>query len=141
LRQRGVSVIYISHFLEECQRICDRYTVLRDGVSVGTGRLGDIDTREIIRLMAGREIGEIFPRRNRTPGPPVLEVTALAGRRMPRDVTFTLRKGEILGLAGLIGAGRTETLRTCFGLDRAAGGSVRVFGRAGTRTSPARRLR
>src|SRR5580658_687913 len=122
LCQRGVSVIYISHFLEECQRIAQRYTVLRDGESVATGDMRGADLRQIIRWMVGRDISDIYPRTPHTQGEPVLELRALAGRSKPQSVSLTLRAGEILGLAGLVGAGRTETLRACFGLDRIAGG-------------------
>ncbi len=140
LRARGVSVVYISHFLEECQRICDRYTVLRDGESVGEGTMAGADLREIIRLMVGREIKEVYPRTNHAMGAPVLELHQLAGRAKPRSVTLTLHEGEILGVAGLVGAGRTETLRACFGLDRVEGGLVVVEGRESTRSRPASRL-
>ena len=139
LKERGVSVIYISHFLEECQRVCDRFTVLRDGESVGAGAMADARLPEIVRLMVGREVNEIYPRTPRTPGAPVLEVRALASGKV-RAATFALRAGEVFGLAGLIGAGRTETLRAIFGLDRIARGDVFVFGKNETHSSPAARL-
>jgi ribose transport system ATP-binding protein len=141
LRRLNVSVIYISHFLEECQRIADRYTVLRDGESVATGDMAGADLRQIIRLMVGREISEIYPRTPHRLGEPVLELRAVAGRPKPQAATLTLRAGEILGLAGLIGAGRTETLRVCFGLDRMDGGAVLVRSKEATHCSPAQRLR
>jgi ribose transport system ATP-binding protein len=140
LRERGVSIIYISHFLEECRRICGRYTVLRDGESVATGDMGTASLDEIIRLMVGREMSDIYPRTPHTPGKPVLELRALAGENKPRSASLTLREGEILGVAGLIGAGRTETLRACFGLDRVTGGTVLVEGAECTRRPPAQRL-
>jgi ribose transport system ATP-binding protein len=141
LRERGVSVVYISHFLEECQRVCERYTVLRDGESVGTGDMRRIALPEIIRLMVGREIKEIYPRKPHALGKPVLVLRELAGVRKPSSASFELREGEILGIAGLIGAGRTETLRTCFGLDRAKGGVVVVNGKQSLRATPGQRLR
>ena len=140
VQQRGVSVVYISHFLEECQRVCDRYTVLRDGESVGTGAMAGASLSEIIRLMVGREIKEIYPRTPHAFGEPVLEISKLSGNKRPRDVSFTLRAGEILGIAGLIGAGRTETLRACFGLDRVARGTIAVFQGQETRATPRTRL-
>ncbi|MBM3837495.1 MAG: sugar ABC transporter ATP-binding protein [Verrucomicrobia bacterium] len=140
LRQRGVSIVYISHFLEECQRICDRYTVLRDGETVGAGEMAGGSLDEIIRLMVGREIKEIYPRSVRQLGEPVLELKALAGRGKPRAVNLALRAGEILGVAGLIGAGRTETLRVCFGLDRFESGEVFVYSRRQRRCTPGRSL-
>ena len=141
LRQRGVSIIYISHFLEECQRIADRYTVLRDGESVGAGDMAAARLNDLIRLMVGREIEDIYPRVPHALGKPVLELQTLCGENKPRSVSLTLREGEILGVAGLIGAGRTETLRACFGLDRIKGGSVFVWSRESTHCPPAQRLR
>jgi len=126
LRARGVSVIYISHFLEECQRVCQRYTVLRDGETVGTGDMAAARVEDIIRLMVGREMKDIYPRTPHELGAPVLELKELAGRVKPRRVNLQLRSGEILGLAGLIGAGRTETARAVFGLDELAAGEVLV---------------
>ena len=141
LRQRGVSIIYISHFLEECQRIADRYTVLRDGESVGAGDMAAPRLNDLIRLMVGREIEDIYPRVPHALGKPVLELHSLCGEKKPRSVSLTLREGEILGVAGLIGAGRTETLRAFFGLDRIKSGRALVFSRESTRCAPARRLR
>ena len=140
LRQRGVSIVYISHFLEECQRVCNRYTVLRDGETVGAGEMASASLDEIIRRMVGREIEEIYPRSARPLGEPVLELKALAGRGKPRSVNLTLRAGEIFGVAGLIGAGRTETLRVCFGLDRIESGEVVVFSRPQPRRAPRKSL-
>ena len=140
LRRRGVSVIYISHFLEECQQIADRYTVLRDGESVATGEMAAADLRHIIHCMVGREINEIYPRTPHALGKTVLECRGLAGRFKPEAATFRLREGEILGIAGLIGAGRTETLRTCFGLDRVRSGVLLVSGNKLTHCSPAQHL-
>ena len=141
LRSRGVSIIYISHFLEECQRVCDRFTVLRDGESVGKGDMRATPLSEIIRLMVGREVREIYPRTARVLGAPVLELRDVAGASKPVSVSFSLRRGEIMGVAGLIGAGRTETLRACFGLDRLRHGEVAVFGKESTHASPRDRLR
>ena len=140
LRLRGVSVIYISHFLEECQLIAQRYTVLRDGESVATGTMADARLADIIRAMVGRELTEIYPRTPHRIGGAVLEVKGLTGAIKPRSVTFTLREGEILGIAGLVGTGRTETLRALFGLDRVRDGIVLVSGRERTRANPASRL-
>lgn len=140
LQARGVSIVYISHFLEECQAVCDRYTVLRDGESVGTGDMKSASLEHIIRLMVGREIKEIYPHTPHTLGKPVLEVRGLAGQLKPRNVSFQLRAGEILGIAGLVGAGRTETLRVCFGLDRLQAGEIAVFSQPSQVCSPSQRL-
>jgi ribose transport system ATP-binding protein len=140
LRERGVSIVYISHFLEECQRVAGRYTVMRDGETVGAGLMKEASAQGIIRLMVGREITDIYPRVPHTLGPPVLQFRGLAGRSKPRSMSLTLREGEIFGIAGLIGAGRTEALRACFGLDPIASGSIFVRETEHTRSSPARRL-
>ena len=141
LKEQGVSIVYISHFLEECQRICDRFTVLRDGASVGTGTMNDTPLDDIIHLMVGREMNEIYPHLDHEPGDPILELDSIKGAKKPRSVSFALRRGEIFGVAGLVGAGRTETLRACFGLDRVSGGVVRVAGVEHTKATPRDRLR
>jgi ribose transport system ATP-binding protein len=140
LRGHGVSIIYISHFLEECQRIGDRYTVLRDGESVATGDMAKADLPQIIEAMVGREISEIYPRTPHQQGNALLEWRALAGRAKPLAATLTLHEGEILGIAGLVGAGRTEALRACFGLDPIESGEVLVRAKEATHRSPAKRL-
>jgi ribose transport system ATP-binding protein len=141
LRRRGVSIIYISHFLEECQRVCQRYTVLRDGASVASGPMAGATIDGIVRLMVGRDIAEIYPRIPHTLGESVLELDGLRGRTKPANASYQLRAGEIMGIAGLIGAGRTETLRACFGLDRVEGGAIRVRRQPCAHGSPSLRLR
>lgn len=140
LRGRGVSIIYISHFLEECQRIADRFTVLRDGESVATGEMAAANLNQIIRLMVGREISDIYPRSPHELGEPVLELLKFAGETKPQSVSLSLRAGEILGISGLVGAGRTETLRACFGLDGVKGGAVIVRSEEKTVCTPSQRL-
>jgi ribose transport system ATP-binding protein len=135
-----VSVVYISHFLVECQQICQCYTVLRDGETVGTGTMKSATIPEIIRLMVGRDMSEIYPRTAHALGKSVLQVEGFRGVTKPRSVSFAIREGEILGVAGLIGAGRTETLRALFGLDHVAGGTVVVSGVDRTRATPSARL-
>ncbi|HVU17791.1 MAG TPA: sugar ABC transporter ATP-binding protein [Candidatus Didemnitutus sp.] len=138
LRDRGTSVIYISHFLEEVQALTDRYTVLRDGVSVASGRTADTHPAELARLMVGRPVSDLYVRSSRRLGEVVLEVRELAGRRKPVSASFDLRRGEVLGLAGLIGAGRSELLRTLFSLDPVRSGHIRI-GRYEGPTTPAAR--
>jgi len=140
MSRRGVSVIYISHFLEECQRVASRFTVLRDGRSVGSGAMSGTALDSIIQLMVGRTVDEIYPRTSRAAGEPVLELRGVAGLAKPSRVDLTLRAGEIVGLFGLVGAGRTETLRAVFGLDRLANGIVKIFSHEATRSTPAKRL-
>ena len=138
LKAGGASVLYISHFLEEIREISDRFTVLRDGRTVGTGDSRTTDTHTIVSLMVGREVRDLYPRSPRTAGKVVLELAGFGGARLPRDVTLQLRRGEVLGIAGIIGAGRTELLRAIFGLDAVRRGKVRVGGVVRP-ASPARR--
>ncbi|MBS0663982.1 MAG: sugar ABC transporter ATP-binding protein [Verrucomicrobia bacterium] len=136
LRDRGVSVIYISHFLEEVKQVADRYTVIKDGQSVGSGEIAGTSQATLVRLMVGREVAELYPPRRPAVGAPVLTVADLqAGPRLGR-AGFTLAAGEIVGVAGLIGAGRTELVRAVFGLDRCAGGVVTLDGRNVTGQGP-----
>lgn len=118
LKSAGLGIVYISHFLEEIRQVCDCYAVLRDGQSVGSGELSDTTDTDIVSLMVGRSVSELFPSVPHTPGDVVLRVAGLSGESSPIEVSFELRRGEILGIAGLIGAGRTELLRCVFGLDR-----------------------
>jgi ribose transport system ATP-binding protein len=107
-------------------QIADTYTVLRDGRSVGEGTIEGASVQEIVRLMVGRDIQEMFPRSKRERGEVVLEVTGLRGRVYPVSASFELRRGEVLGIAGLMGAGRTEMVRVIFGLDPVRSGKIRV---------------
>ena len=128
LRARGLAIVYISHFLEEVKRLADRYTVLRDGRTVESGRMAETDLRSIIRAMVGRELTELFPERHRSGGEVVLSLSGVAGRLLPRSADLEIRRGEVFGIAGLVGAGRTELLRAIFGLDEVRSGRVIVKG-------------
>jgi ribose transport system ATP-binding protein len=128
LAANGVSVIYISHFLEEVVRIATRYTVLRDGRAVASGSISETSPHGLVEHMVGRGLGEIFARVPHSPGEDVVELDALSGKPLPENVTLHLRRGEILGLAGLLGAGQKETLRTLFGLMPVKSGRIRVAG-------------
>ena len=125
----GGSILYISHKLAEVREICDEVAVLRDGKLVGTAPAAELDPAEMARRMVGRELFRMFPAPlENPPGEAVLEVEHLASGNAVRDVTFTLRRGEILGLAGLAGAGRTETAEALMGLRRIDGGTVKLNG-------------
>ncbi len=139
LRSRGLAVIYISHFLEELRRVTDRFTVLRDGRTVGAGTTRDVSVMEMVEMMAGREIEEFFPRSPHTAGAAVLETKELAGRQRPASASLTLCGGTVLGIAGLVGAGRTELLRSIFGLDPVRRGDIRIGVVTGP-ASPSKRL-
>ncbi len=140
LKLRGIAVLYVSHFLEEVLRIADRYCVLRDGRSVGHGSIADTSAAELVTLMAGTSVRERSPRAVSQAGSTLLEVRALSGEQLPQAVSIELHSGEVLGIAGLVGAGRTELVRALFGLDRVKSGSLRIQSYEG-RFSPARCLR
>jgi rhamnose transport system ATP-binding protein len=129
LRHRNVGVIYITHRLEELRAIGDRVTILRDGQTVHSGPLGELSTDALIRHMVGRELGSTYTRAPVAPGVELLRVEHLTREPALRDVSFSLRAGEIVGLAGLIGAGRTELCRALFGVDAVTSGSIRIAGR------------
>ncbi len=126
LRDRGVAIVYISHFLEEVAAIADRFTVLRDGTSVFTGSRQEFQRDRVIALMMGRDLHDQFPRVVHTPGELLIDVEDLYGLCLPKGVNFQLRRGEIVGIAGLVGAGRTELLRAIYGLDAVRSGRVRL---------------
>ncbi len=128
LRAQGVGIVYISHRLEEIGRISDRVTVLRDGRTVGTREASGFDPAELIRWMVGRDLVDRYPRPPHRPGPVALRVTDLHAPGV-RGVSLELRSGEILGMAGLIGAGRTALARALFGIDPATAGRIEVGGR------------
>jgi ribose transport system ATP-binding protein len=140
LKRTGIAVIYISHFLEEILEVADRFAVLRDGRTVGGGRVSDTGQGEIVALMVGRSVDELFPTVPHEPGQTLLEIEGLSGRSSPRDVSLTVRRGEIFGIAGLVGAGRTELIRCVYGLEPVRAGRVRVAALAPS-PSPASRIR
>jgi ribose transport system ATP-binding protein len=139
LSSQGIAVIYISHFLEEVKQVCDSYLVLRDGQVAGQGELAGVSQRRIVELMVGRSVDELFPKIAHTPGEPWLVLKGVAGTTLPRSVSMTVRRGEIFGVAGLVGAGRTETLRLIAGLAPCRGGEIWADGKRLT-GSPADRI-
>ncbi|MEI8089301.1 MAG: sugar ABC transporter ATP-binding protein [Opitutaceae bacterium] len=137
LRKNGVGVIYISHRLEEIFALADRVTVLRDGQSVGTQELRDINETGLIRLMVGREVAQVFPAAESAPGAPVLSLLGVGCNASGvHDVSFEVRAGEIFGLGGLVGAGRTELARILFGLTPADYGQIKLAGETLQLSSP-----
>ena len=131
LREQGCGIIYISHKMDEILRISDEVTIMRDGKWVATRRAADLTIEEIIRLMVGRELTNRFPPKDNVPGEVILEVEHLAGRYTRlKDASFQLRRGEVLGIAGLDGSGRTEVLENLFGAMTKASGSIRLHGKA-----------
>lgn len=136
LRERNMGVIYITHRLDELRAVGDRVTILRDGETVHTGPLDGLSTPRIIQYMVGREMTSLYHREPCAPGAELLRVEGLTRRPAFRDVSLSVRAGEIVGLAGLIGAGRTELCRALFGIDRVEAGSIRIDGRAVRIRSP-----
>ncbi len=129
LRRRGIAMIYISHVLADVTRICDDITVLRDGAVVGGGPAAQMPTERMISLMVGRTLDQLFPERTCTPtATPVLEVRGVSQPGVVHEIDLTLHAGEVLGIAGLMGAGRSELARILFGLDSFHGGSIAVDG-------------
>ena len=128
LSAEGISVIYISHFLEEVRQIADRFTVLRDGRSVANGQIDSVSDEELIAKMVGRAQQNLFPVRSRTAAAKetILDIQNLASPPLLKNATFELRRGEILGIAGLMGSGRTPLLRAIFGLERPGSGTIKV---------------
>lgn len=137
LKARGVSIVYISHRMEEIFELCDRVTVLRDGKYVGTKNIAETDMNDLIKMMIGRDIGERYPVRNAKIGDVVLEVEGLTSAGHFKDVSFSVRAGEVLGVAGLMGAGRTEIMRALFGSLKTQSGTTRIHGKPVTIHSPA----
>lgn len=126
LKSRGISIIYISHRLEELWEIADRVTVLRDGQYVATSDLKAMTKDELIKLMVGRDLTEQFPKREVALGEEVLRVEGLSRRGVLDNISFNLRRGEVVGFAGLVGSGRTELMRCIFGADRFEQGTIYI---------------
>lgn len=129
LKKQNVAIIYISHRLEEIFRICDRITVFRDGKYIGTDMCENMDNRKLIKMMVGREITDVFPKTEAEIGDVILEAKNITRGKVVKDVSFTLRKGEILGIAGLVGAGRSELVEGIFGINKILSGEVYIKGR------------
>ena len=136
LTKQGVGVIYISHKMSELQEICDRVTVMRDGQAVGTKVVKETTTDELIALMVGRELTNYYTRDFLEPGETILKCEHISDGKMAKDASFELKKGEIVGFAGLVGAGRSETMKAIFGLAAHRTGDVYVKGQKVTIKSP-----
>lgn len=128
LKSKGVTIIYISHRLEELFEISDRVTVMRDGCFIDTKEISEIDRKQLISMMAGRELNESYPKKEGSMGEEVLRIEHLTGNG-DTDISFTLHKGEILGFAGLVGAGRTELMRVIYGANPMESGKIYLYGK------------
>jgi rhamnose transport system ATP-binding protein len=141
LKEAGKAIIFISHKFDEIFEICDHYTVLRDGKYIGEGRIVDASIDSIVQMMVGRSLDQLYPKRSVPIGPIVLSVRNLTQTGYFQNISFDLHKGEILGFFGLIGAGRSEVMRTIFGIDRKTAGTIILDGKELDRNSPAIAMR
>jgi ABC-type sugar transport system ATPase subunit len=141
MRDAGIAIVYISHRLREVLDIADEVTVLRDGAMIESRPIAGITSSDMIRLMVGRDVKDLFPKTKAEIGEPVLEVENLSDGEHFSGVSFTVRAGEIVGLTGLVGAGRTEVARTIFGLSRATAGTIKIRGHQVSPRSPADAVR
>lgn len=141
LKSKGIAIIYISHKMDEIFRISDTITVLRDGQYIETRPARELDHDTLVKLMVGRKISELFPKVNSSKGPVSIDVEGLTKRGLFQDISFKARKGEVLGFAGLMGAGRTEVMETVFGLRHADAGSIKINGQEARIQSPADAIR
>ena len=138
LRSRGVACIYVSHRMPEVFHLCDTVSVLRDGQHVATRSIGDLSERDLVQMMIGRPLADYVPRRDSVVfGDEALRVEGLSSPGKFEDVSFTLRSGEVLGLAGLVGAGRSELAQALFGLDHVRRGAITVGGKPARVQTPA----
>jgi ribose transport system ATP-binding protein len=138
LRDEGVTIIYISHYLNEIEELCDHVTVLRNGLDVASLPIGETSAKAIASLMIERDIAEMFPKRQVELGEDILKVKALSSPNRFDDINFTLRRGEVLGITGLLGSGAKDLIRTLFGLEQAASGEIEIEGRPAQPRSPAK---
>ncbi|GAA4228861.1 rhamnose transport system ATP-binding protein [Sagittula marina] len=137
LKAEGRAILFISHKFDEVFRIADRYTVFRDGTHVGAGLMADVTESDLVKMMVGRDVNQIFPERAKAPGDEVLKVVGYAHPTEFEDITFTLRRGEILGFYGLVGAGRSEVMQALFGITKPSKGVTRIDGQIKVIRSPA----
>ncbi len=136
LRKKGVSIVYISHRMEEIFELCDRITILRDGSYIGTKKIKETDMNDVVKMMIGREIGERYPARNAKIGDTIFEVKDLTCPGVFQDVSFEVYAGEVLGVSGLMGAGRTEIMQAIFGNMPHVSGEIRLEGKKITNKNP-----
>ncbi|MGB0307699.1 MAG: sugar ABC transporter ATP-binding protein, partial [Paracoccaceae bacterium] len=137
LKTQGKAILFISHKFDEIFHIADRYTVFRDGAFVGDGKIADLNEDDLVKMMVGRSVDQIFPPRQHQKGKPVLEVSGCAHPTEFEDINFTLHEGEILGFYGLVGAGRSEFMQALFGMTKLSQGKIIIDGKSHSIHSPA----
>jgi rhamnose transport system ATP-binding protein len=136
LKADGKAILFISHKFDEIFRIADRYTVFRDGQMIGEGMIADTNRSDLVRMMVGRDIGQVFPKKEVAPGKPVLTVSGYCHPTEFDQIGFELRQGEILGFYGLIGAGRSEFMQALFGITKPSKGAIKIDGEVAVIRSP-----
>ncbi|QUH30529.1 sugar ABC transporter ATP-binding protein [Vallitalea guaymasensis] len=137
MKKRKITMIYISHIMEEIERVCDRVSVLRDGINAATYKMGEVDMNTLVKTMIGREVKDEFPLRiGSAKDKVVLEVKDFMSERMNKPISFKLKKGEILGITGIIGAGKSELGHALFGADKCISGNIELQGKVTTLKSP-----
>ena len=136
LKKTGVGIVFISHKLEEIKECCDRVQVFRDGKDLGERIVSEVEENELVKLMVGRDISQRYPTKTNTPGDVVLEARNLTRGNAVKDVSFSIRKGEVFGIAGLVGAGRSEIVRLLFGADKKDSGEIWINGKKTNISSP-----
>jgi ribose transport system ATP-binding protein len=141
LKVKGIGVVFISHKLEEIATCCDRVQVLRDGKDIGVRVVRETNENELVKMMVGREITDVYPKKTNVPGEVVLEVKGLSRAEKVKDVSFSARKGEVFGIAGLVGAGRSELVRLIFGADKKDAGEIYMNGKKVEIKSPGDAIR
>lgn len=140
LQAQNQAVVFVSHRLDEVFALCSRMTVMRDGSTVGSKLIADSSETEVIQMMVGREVSELFPKISVDVGEPVLTVANISAQGNFEDITFEVRSGEILGIAGLVGSGRSEIMRAIFGVDGYDSGAVKLFGKPVPKKNPAKSM-
>lgn len=136
LREEGAALVFVSHRLDEVMELCDRVTIMRDGATVATAPIAEVDTDKIVKWMVGREISDLFPKMKANIGETILKVENISREGQFEDISFEVKAGEIVGIAGLVGSGRSEVIRAIFGIDNYEKGSVTFLGKKMKKNRP-----
>jgi len=141
LRAEGAALVFVSHRLDEVMALCDRVTIMRDGSTVATAPISEVDTDKIVKWMVGRELSDLFPKAPAVIGETILKVENIGRTGQFADISFEVRAGEIVGIAGLVGSGRSEVIRAIFGVDNYETGSVTFLGKKMQKNAPSKAMR
>jgi rhamnose transport system ATP-binding protein len=140
LREEGAALVFVSHRLDEVMELCDRVTIMRDGATVATAPIAEVDTDKIVKWMVGRELSDLFPKMKAEIGETILKVENISRAGQFEDISFEVKAGEIVGIAGLVGSGRSEVIRAIFGIDNYEKGSVTFLGKKMKKNAPNRAM-